>query len=164
MVGPPCSPRNSQESSPAPQFSSLTDTDSESFFFFFNTYLFGFAGPQSWHTGCLVVACKFLVEAVGSSSLTRDPSRAPCLGITGSQPLDHQGSSWSFLGISVKSRSEGPWLVGHQRLRQKACVGLSSLALMPCSPALWVCGVHVCASVSVCAHAECLFALQTILE
>ena len=41
-------------------------------------------------------------------------------------------------------------MVEYQRLLQKACFGLGSLALMPPSLALWVCGVHLCASASVC--------------
>ena len=31
---------------------------------------------------------------VGSSSLTRDPTRAPCIGSAESYPLHHQGSPW----------------------------------------------------------------------
>ena len=43
-------------------------------------YLFGHAGFQLWH--------------VGSSSLTRDRTQAPCIGSADvqSQPLDHRGS------------------------------------------------------------------------
>ena len=37
-------------------------------YFFFNIYLFGCAGSLSWH--------------VGSSSLTRDQTQAPCTGST----------------------------------------------------------------------------------
>ena len=33
---------------------------------------------------------------VGSSSLTRDRTRAPCIGSTESYPLDHQGSPRDF--------------------------------------------------------------------
>ena len=44
--------------------------------------------PQSSES--LVVACKLLV--VGSSSLTRHQTWAPCIRSAESQPLDHQGS------------------------------------------------------------------------
>ena len=37
---------------------------------------------------------------VGSSSLTRDPTQAPCFGSTESQPLDHQRSPWNTFEMS----------------------------------------------------------------
>ena len=53
-----------------------------------------------WLCQVLVVAHRILVAAcffscsmhVGSSSLTRDQTRAPCIESTESYPLDHQGS------------------------------------------------------------------------
>ena len=47
-------------------------------FFLIFIYLFGHAGSWLWH--------------VGSSSLTRDWTWAPCAGSTESEPLDHQDS------------------------------------------------------------------------
>ena len=58
-------------------------------FFFFNfIYLFGCSGSQLQH--------------VGSSSLTRDQTWAPCAGSSESQLLDHQGSPcpWNSSGKS----------------------------------------------------------------
>ena len=58
--------------------------------------------------GLLVVACGLLVAAcrllscsmnVGSSSLTRHWTHAPCIGSAESYPLDHQGSPWWFVHI-----------------------------------------------------------------
>ena len=54
------------------------------FFFFFKLWL---------HR--VLVAAGTLLSCgmrVGSSSLTRDPTRAPCTGSVESCPLDHQGS------------------------------------------------------------------------
>ena len=54
-----------------------------------------------WHVGCLFVVCRLLSCGmqtlscgmhVGSSSLTRDQTWAPCIGSAESYPLDHQGS------------------------------------------------------------------------
>ena len=61
-----------------------------SFFFLNFIYLFGCSGSQLQH--------------VGSSSLTRDRTWAPCTGSSESQPLDHQGSpiSITFCVISLE--------------------------------------------------------------
>ena len=40
---------------------------------------------------------------VGTSSLTRDQTQAPCIGSAESQPLDHQGSPYSILNTSISS-------------------------------------------------------------
>ena len=48
--------------------------------------------PQLWHTGCQL-------WHVGSSSLTRDGTRAPCIGSVKSQLLDHQGSLQQNLSV-----------------------------------------------------------------
>ena len=45
----------------------------------------------------LVVACKVLLVAVGSSSLTRDGTQASCIESMESQPLDHPGSPHHLL-------------------------------------------------------------------
>ena len=41
------------------------------------------------------------LQHVGSSSLTRDSTRAPCIGSTESQPLDHQGSPQDYFLIPL---------------------------------------------------------------
>ena len=53
-------------------------------FFFFNIYLFGCAGSYLWDLSGS--------ERVGSSSLTRDWTLAPCIRSIESQSLNHQGS------------------------------------------------------------------------
>ena len=48
-----------------------------------------------WHAGSFLVAAHGLLSCgmhVGSSSLTRDRTLAPCIGSVESYPLDHQGS------------------------------------------------------------------------
>ena len=77
------------------------------------------AGSSLWHVGSffffLVAACGLLVAArgllscstgtlscsmrAGSSSPARDWTRAPCIGITESYPLDHQGSPHSSTSL-----------------------------------------------------------------
>ena len=48
---------------------------------------------------------------VGSSSLTRDRTQAPCIGSTESYPLHHQGSPL-FKSLQAKAEKElrGTWL------------------------------------------------------
>ena len=64
-------------------------------FFFFNIYLFIQAAPglscstRDLHYGMRDLSCGM---HVGSSSLTRDQTRAPCIGSVESYPLDLQGS------------------------------------------------------------------------
>ena len=43
---------------------------------------------------------------MGSSSLTRDQSQAPCIGGPESQPLDHQGSPCclSYVALNLKEK------------------------------------------------------------
>ena len=71
------------------------------FLFHLFIYLFGCTGSQLWQVGSLVVAPGLLSCGirtlscgmhVGSSSLTRDRTRAPCIGSAESYPLYHQGS------------------------------------------------------------------------
>ena len=70
-------------------------------FFFKNMYL------CIWLHGVLVVACRIFscnmrtqVRHVGSSSLTRDQTCAPCIGSSESQPLDQQGRPYlAFLKL-----------------------------------------------------------------
>ena len=53
------------------------------------------AGSSLWHAGSFLVAAHGLLSCgmhVGSSSLTRDRTLAPCIGSVESYPLDHQGS------------------------------------------------------------------------
>ena len=64
-------------------------------------HLSGGMRTQLRHAGFLVVACglpSYGMQTlscgmhVGSSSLTRDQTQAPCIGSAESYPLDHQGS------------------------------------------------------------------------
>ena len=65
--------------------------------FFFNIYLF------IWLRQVLLAAGGLLScgMQVGSSSLTRDQTRVPCIGSTESYPLRHQGSPQTFLSLSI---------------------------------------------------------------
>ena len=62
------------------------------FFFLICSYLFIYLFWLHW---VLVATCRLLSWGIhaGSSSPTRDRTRAPCIGSTESYPLDHQGSS-----------------------------------------------------------------------
>ena len=71
---------------------------------FKNMYLF------IWLCQVLMAACRVCrvcnsVAGCGIGSLTRDQTRAPCIGSVESQPLDHQGSPISLFlwGRSCKS-------------------------------------------------------------
>ena len=77
-------------------------------FFFYFKYLFiyfGCVGSSLLHVGSFscgmrTLSCGMLV---GSSSLTRDLTRAPCIGSTESYPLDHQGSPVCWLYLQGKN-------------------------------------------------------------
>ena len=70
-------------------------------------YLFGCARSQLRHESSLVAAFRIFtwglrtvkLQPVGSSSLSRDRTRAPCPGSTESQPLDPQGSPISMHSV-----------------------------------------------------------------
>ena len=68
-------------------------------FFKYLFILFILAAPGlSWGTGDLCCGMQALSCGMhaGSSSLTRDQTRAPCIGSTESYPLDQQGSPLKF--------------------------------------------------------------------
>ena len=71
------------------------------FFLIFHSFIYLFwlryvlvAARGIFVAACLIAACGLLSCSmhVGSSSLTRDRTQAPCIGSVESYPLDHQGS------------------------------------------------------------------------
>ena len=57
-----------------------------------------------WHTGFLVASCElFNCGHVGSSSLIRDETQAPCIGSAESQSLDHQGCPRTTIFFFLRS-------------------------------------------------------------
>lgn len=70
-------------------------------------YLFGSSRSQWWHVGSVSFSF-FKLCHVGSCSLTRGQTQAPCNGCPKSQPLAYQGSP-SFLSS----------LIGFTKLREK---------------------------------------------
>ena len=77
-----------------PRFIPYREINSEWILFDFlkNIYLFCCAGSQLWHWDPQLQHADSWLQHVGSSSLTKNRTQAPCLGSMGSQALDHQGS------------------------------------------------------------------------
>ena len=67
----------------------MTTFFSSSSFFFFLPAPGRSCGMWDLHCGMRALSCSM---HVGSSSLARDRTQAPCIGSTESYPLDHQGS------------------------------------------------------------------------
>ena len=79
-------------------------TTREVLFFFFNIYLFIWL-CQILAAACGLLSCGMRILScgmhVGSSSLTRYRTRAPCIGSVVSYPLCHQGSHQQLLLYSL---------------------------------------------------------------
>ena len=69
--------------------------------------ILGTIGTRVWHDPVYIFFLDRTVWRAGSSSLTRDRTRAPCVGSVESDPLDHQGGPQpTFLKSLWKQRWE----------------------------------------------------------
>ena len=126
---------------------------------YFIIYLFCLRRVLVVAHGTFIVACGLLLAAcrllgcgmwtlscsmhVGSSSPTRDRTRAPCIGSTGSYPLDHQESPTVYsLLLSKSLLCLQFWLCSHSIIilfrKFNMNVVLQSLVHIPVSPTVLI--------------------------